>query len=162
MQARVDVENDISIVRLSGYLDFETVIPFKRDCLDTISTSKVIFDFETLNFVGSCGLTSFLQSLQTFGEGLERRPRFVGAGVEFRRLMQMIDFIDSDFFENALLAKESFIYSDAGAAAIDIDLRSPSQVEAGSLFNSGANQEAASADSSESVVAPTSEDHKDA
>ena len=144
MQAKVDIDNDVSIVSLSGYLDFETVIPFKRDCLDSINTPKVIFDFEHLNFVGSCGLTSFLQSLLTFSETLSRRPRYVRAGVEFRRLMQTIEFLEMDFFDSTQLAKESFIYSDAGTYALDSELRS---VSGETLFHDTNSQGDTSVDS---------------
>ena len=142
MQAKVDVEKDVSVVRLSGYLDFETVLPFRRDCLNHISTPKIVFDFKDLNFVGSCGLTSFLQTLLDFCEAQTRRPRFANVSIEYKRLMRAADFLESDFHDTVDVALGSFVFSDAAANVIDPDLRRAVPV-AGNIDDSAASESSA-------------------
>ncbi len=101
MQARVEVNGDVSIIHLSGYLDFETTQFFESTCLSGISTANVIFDFSELNFVGSSGLTPFLESIRSFADKTSTPIRFSGVGIEFRRLMMIGELSGYAFFDRA-------------------------------------------------------------
>jgi anti-anti-sigma factor len=86
MQARVKVQNEISVVYLSGRVDVETAEPFRAACLRELKGKRIIFDFSGLLFVGSQGLLPFLETLQSFHDLSPGSFKFTGVGVEFRKL----------------------------------------------------------------------------
>lgn len=110
MDVKTDNHSDIVIMRLEGFLDFETAPLFERNYLFDLHSEKVIFDFTKLEFVGSCGLISFMQILSKFCQYYRPRPRFVGVSPEFLRLMETNGFDFTDFYESLNLAIQSYHY----------------------------------------------------
>ena len=94
------LQNDIIIIHLEGFLNFETSIIFEKDYLSTIYSKKVIFDFSKLQFVGSCGLVAFVQTINKFCQYYQPRPRFACVSTEFLRLMDVNNFEPEDFYES--------------------------------------------------------------
>ncbi len=78
--------------------------------IELLSTaSKVIFNFENLEFVGSCGISNFIQTLKEFNAKALVRPRYCHVRSEFKRMFKSIED-DQIFecFENEEKAKRSF------------------------------------------------------
>lgn len=97
MKTNIKKNGDTVIITIQGNLDYENQEPLKRD-LDKLATqaaTKVIFNFEQLEFVGSSGITHFIQTLSDFQSRITRdqvaKPIFCGVKSEFRRLMKVID-----------------------------------------------------------------------
>ena len=64
---------------------------------------------EELEFVGSSGISSFIQTLKDFGSENPVKPRFCNVRSEFQRVMKALD--DSgqfEFYEDEENAKKSF------------------------------------------------------
>ena len=82
------------MIQLSGCLDFETAQPFRDDLATILRSSKntqVVFDFSELSFVGSCGITAFVQALREFNNRAPTRPRYINVQSEFRRIISAFD-----------------------------------------------------------------------
>ena len=103
---------DISLIRFKGFLDFETSLCFEKNHLsEAVNGKKVIFEFSQLEFVGSCGLISFVQTLYQFCRQHQPRPRFVGVNPEFVKFMEARGFGSDDFYESMESAVNSYHYS---------------------------------------------------
>lgn len=124
MKTSIKKQGDLIIVSMEGRLDFETHIPLREDLNRLIpeaapsqaSTrgqdsvpSKVIFNLERLEFVGSSGISSFVQTLKDFNAASEQKPRYCNVKSEFRRVIKAFD--DQalfEFYENEERARKSF------------------------------------------------------
>ena len=102
--------NDIVIIHLKDFLNFETSIIFEKDYLSTSASKKVIFDFAKLQFVGSCGLVAFVQTLNRFCQHSRPRPRFACVSTEFVKLMDVNGFMPGDFYDSIDSAVNSYHY----------------------------------------------------
>ena len=81
-------ENTITL-KLSGYLDFESTPPLCKDLQKILPDAKdkqIIFDFAALQFVGSSGVTIFLQVLRDFNLKTEKAPFYFNVKSEFKKL----------------------------------------------------------------------------
>ena len=111
MKVEIDAHNEIVVMHLKGFLNFETAILFERNYLLETHSKKIIFDFEKLQFVGSCGLMAFIQTVSKFCRYHQPQPRFVGVGPEFLRLMEASGFNFENFYESLDLAIRSYHYN---------------------------------------------------
>lgn len=98
MKTQMKKIGDTIFVSLNGRLDFETHIPFREDLsriikhANTDSTpSKIIFNFEKLEFVGSSGISSFVQTLKEFNAISPSRPQYHNVRSEFKRVIKAFD-----------------------------------------------------------------------
>ncbi|MGE0615545.1 MAG: STAS domain-containing protein [Bacteriovoracia bacterium] len=111
---------DTVVVEVQGTIDFEAQAPL-RDHLERLVDStksdsipkKIIFDFSDLNFVGSSGIYSFIQTLKDINHRADQstgiRPRYCNVKSEFQRLIKAFDEQNSfEFFENSDRARKSF------------------------------------------------------
>jgi anti-anti-sigma regulatory factor len=57
----------------------------------------VIFDIENLEFVGSSGITPFIQTLKEFGTRTDQKAHILKASSEFKKVMRAYD--DEQTFE---------------------------------------------------------------
>ena len=112
MDVRLEsLPNDIIIIYLKDFLDFETSIIFEKDYLSTLSAQKIVFDFTKLQFVGSCGLVAFVQTLNKFCQYHQPRPRLTSVSTEFVKLMSINGFGPEDFYDSIDSAIRSYHYS---------------------------------------------------
>jgi anti-anti-sigma factor len=112
MKTEIKKIGDTFIVYMDGKLDFETTVPL-RETLNRLATDsvakKVIFNLERLEFVGSSGISSFVQTLKDFNQRLPIRPRYCHVRSEFKKIIKAFDDEELfDFFENEDHAKSSF------------------------------------------------------
>ncbi len=106
MKAQIKQVGDTIVVGVDGKLDYETLEPFKENLKKIVAKSKantdsvptkVIFDMENLEFVGSSGITQFIQTLKEFGSDTDQKARILKASSEFKKVMRAYD--DEHTFE---------------------------------------------------------------
>ena len=88
MDAKVENRDGIFVVSLSGKMDFESADSLKAKCLQRFSETDVIFNLRELSFVGSSGITPFLELLQALSQNLGPRFKICSVGNEFLRLFE--------------------------------------------------------------------------
>ncbi|MBC7386595.1 MAG: STAS domain-containing protein [Cryobacterium sp.] len=108
MKAQVKKVGNTIVVSVGGKIDYETQEPFKESlrkvatvaqssALTDSTPTKVIFDMENLEFVGSSGITQFIQTLKDFGTHTDQKARILKASSEFKKVMRAYD--DEETFE---------------------------------------------------------------
>lgn len=116
MKTQIKKVGDAVIVTMDGRLDFEAQEPLRQDLTRLINNTKgdhvpkkIIFNFENLEFVGSSGISSFVQTLKDFNQRVPMKPRYCNVGSEFRRVMKALDESGAfEFFETEERARQSF------------------------------------------------------
>ncbi len=116
MKTLVKQIGDTVVVSMDGNLDFEIQEPLRENLnriLDQSKTDtapkKIIMNFENLEFVGSSGISSFVQTLKDFNAAAPLKPRYCNVKSEFKRIMQALDeSAIFEFHENEDRARSSF------------------------------------------------------
>jgi len=116
IKTRIRTEGDTAIIAVDGQLDVEVQEPLRQRLMNLAGEigvdtglKKFIFDFENLEFVGSCGITSFVNTLKEFNARSSHRPRYASVASEFQRIIRAFDRDeDFDFFETVESARRSF------------------------------------------------------
>ena len=93
------------IVKLTGFLNFETTDELRQNLhqIETLAqdNNRVIFDLEELQFVGSSGISAFIQALREFNSRASIKPRYTNVRNEFKRIISAFDDKGSfDFWES--------------------------------------------------------------
>ena len=108
MKSKIQMSGDTLIVTVNGKIDYETQEPFKENLAKIAkqkktdsSGLKIIFDIENLEFVGSSGITQFIQTLKDFGEKTEQKTKILNASSEFKKVMKAFDDNASFEFEDS-------------------------------------------------------------
>ncbi len=99
MRTQIKREGDFFVVSMDGKLDFGTYLPLREDLsklLDAsgatdVAPSKIIFNLENLEFVGSSGISSFVQTLKEFNQSASLKPRYCNVRSEFKRIIKAFD-----------------------------------------------------------------------
>ena len=114
MKTQIKRQGDTIIVHMDGTLDFEAHVPLREDLgklirstkTDTVA-KKIIFNFENLEFVGSSGISSFVQTLKDFNTVSPSKPAYCNVKSEFKRVIKAFDEQDQfEFFDNEERAKQ--------------------------------------------------------
>ncbi|MBI2712086.1 MAG: STAS domain-containing protein [Bdellovibrio sp.] len=116
MKTQIKKKGDTIVVTMDGQLDFGTHVPLREDLNKLIHSSKtdstpkkIIVNLENLEFVGSSGISSFVQTLKAFTQESPTRPRFCNVKSEFRRIIKAFDEEEVfEFFETEDRARKSF------------------------------------------------------
>lgn len=116
MKTHIKKTGDTIVVVMDGRLDFETYVPLREDLSKIIDHSqkdsvpkKIIFNLDKLEFVGSSGISSFVQTLKEFNASSPTKPRYCHVKSEFKRIIKAFDDEDQfEFYENEDRAKKSF------------------------------------------------------
>ena len=107
---------DTMIVSMEGRLDFETAGPLREDlgkltrkAKTDSAPRKIIVNCENLEFVGSSGISSFVQTLKEFNANAPIRPRYANVKSEFKRVIKAYDEAEMfEFHDNVERARKSF------------------------------------------------------
>ena len=98
MKTNIKHQGEAIVVSMSGRLDFDTHIPLREDLkkivrqINTDSAPKnIIFNLDRLEFVGSSGISPFIQLMKEFNESAPKRPRYCHVKSEFRRMIKAFD-----------------------------------------------------------------------
>ncbi|MFL5814302.1 MAG: STAS domain-containing protein [Bdellovibrionia bacterium] len=116
MKTQVKKIGDTLIVSMDGKLDFETSMPLREELSKVIretrtdsSPKKIIFNLEKLDFVGSSGISNFVQTLREFNQAAPIKPRYCHVKSEFQKVIKAFDESDAfQFYDNEDRAKKSF------------------------------------------------------
>lgn len=106
---------DVVIVDMEGFLSFEEHEPLRHKLIElkrgsaAVAPKKIIFNLEKLEFVGSSGISSFVQALKEFNSGASVRPRYCNVRSEFKRIFKAFDEENIfEFYDSEERAKKSF------------------------------------------------------
>jgi anti-anti-sigma factor len=104
-------ENNI-VVSFEGKLDFETTDSFRESLLrlqDQGTNKRVIFDMDHLQFVGSSGISAFIQALREFNGRAGLKPRYTNVKNEFKKIITAFDENKTfEFWDSTERALRSF------------------------------------------------------
>jgi len=95
---------DTIVISMDGRLNHEIQEPLKEDLrrlvenVKTDSAAKnIVFNLEKLEFVGSSGISAFIQTLKEDNAKSPTKPRYCNVKNEFKRVIKALD--DSNAFE---------------------------------------------------------------
>ena len=116
MKTQIRKKGDMVIVEMNGKLDFETNAPLREELTKLMKPNrtdstpkKIIFNLEKLEFVGSSGISSFVQTMKEFNASVESKPRYCNVRSEFKRVIKAFDEEQEfEFHDNEERAKKSF------------------------------------------------------
>ncbi len=107
MLVSLKTTGDISIVELQGPLEIDLTQPFREACKNHFKEKKVIFNLERVNFVGSTGIQSFLETIRLLAEN--RGIKLVGTKSELKRMIENLALTNLEFCETEDQAFRSFL-----------------------------------------------------
>lgn len=108
MEAKVNQINGVYTVQLSGQLDFETADALKMNCEKHFIHKKVIFDMRGLSFVGSSGITPFLQTLGFLLRRNGNLLKVCSVSVEFMKVFEAGQLNGLEVYEDEYQARLAF------------------------------------------------------
>ncbi|HRK01535.1 MAG TPA: STAS domain-containing protein [Oligoflexia bacterium] len=100
MKTQVRNTGGKTVISIEGKLDFESSDTFRQWLLGfsrTATSGPVVFDLGALQFVGSSGITQFIESLKDYNRRATIKPVYSNVSSEFRRMMAVYD--DSGSFQ---------------------------------------------------------------
>jgi anti-anti-sigma factor len=113
MKTQIKKTNRGFIVTIEGRLDYETTDSFRENFLSRLASEtaghQVVFDLGELQFVGSSGITKFVQALREFNLRSATRPRYTNVRNEFKKIISAFDDENTfDFWDSNERALRSF------------------------------------------------------
>ncbi len=108
MKTQITKAGDTVTISMDGHLDYENQEPFRDDLQKLIKETrtdsapkKIIFNLERLEFVGSSGISAFVQTLKDFNSNAPTKPRYCHVKSEFKKVIKAFDGEEQfEFFEN--------------------------------------------------------------
>ena len=110
MEAKVNHHNGVYTVALKGKMNFESADALKAQCSRHFLEQNVIFDLNELNFVGSSGITPFLEMLGGLLRHSGTSLKICSAGTEFIRVFEAGGLNGLEVYENEKQARMAFEY----------------------------------------------------
>ena len=112
IKTNIRKDGNTVIVSLEGHLDFETTDSLRESLIKlegATNDQRVIFDLGLSHFVGSSGISGFIQALREFNARAGTRPRYANVRNEFKRIITAFDETGSfEFWETTERAIKSF------------------------------------------------------
>ncbi len=108
MKARLEKDQEILVVHLMGRIGLDSVETFRQTCLTQLLGERLVFNFSELSFVGSMGVSAFLETLGALGSKNPHALRLCHVGGEYRRMLMVRNFPGVEVYETLDLAKQSF------------------------------------------------------
>ncbi len=98
--------NNVLIIDLKGEVDFASAEPFYETCMSELSKKNIVFNLKDLSFVGSDGLSSFMNTIRD----LKKKSilQFCCVGSEFQRVFADSEIKDIAIYENEQTAAAAF------------------------------------------------------
>lgn len=112
MDAKVENRDGVYVVSLSGQMDFESADSLKTQCLKNFLHCEVIFNLRELNFVGSSGITPFLELLSELSRTSGSKFKICSVSSEFMRLFEGGTTDGIEIYRDVQDAHRSFYFSD--------------------------------------------------
>ena len=117
MNAKVENRDGIYVVSLIGQMDFESADTLKSQCLEKLVEKKIIFNLQDLSFVGSSGITPFLELLTALSKKNGPSFKICSVGAEFMRLFESTPVDGIEIYRDVTDAERAFSHSEAQALA---------------------------------------------
>lgn len=117
MEAKIENRDGVYVVSLSGQMDFESADSLKMRCLQNFSNKELIFNLNDLNFVGSSGITPFLELLAELSKALGPKFKICSVGTEFLRLFESGTVDGIEIYRDVQDAHRAFYTPDIQAIA---------------------------------------------
>lgn len=108
MKARIKNNVDSIVLYLDGKVDYETQDDICLFINKTIEKNKkdeapkkIVMNLQNLEFVGSSGITQFVQSLKQIHTDTDVTPKYCGVRSEFQKIMKAFDAENEfDFYDD--------------------------------------------------------------
>ena len=117
MKARIKNTNESIIISLDGKVDYETQDEVCNLINRTVSQNqgrtdqsakKIVLNLKELEFVGSSGITQFVQSLKAIHQQSDIVPKYCGVRSEFKKIMKAFDETNEfDFYDDEALSRKN-------------------------------------------------------
>ncbi len=105
MKTKIKRDGNTIIVQIDGKLNHENQLPLREDLHKILRPThtdeipkQIIFNLERLEFVGSCGISNFIQTLRDFNQRAPVKPLYQNVRSEFRKVIQAFDELDHEPF----------------------------------------------------------------
>ena len=124
----------VTVVHLSGKIDFESIKSFRLICARNWNKSRVIFDFEKLNFVGSSGITYLVEAIENLHKLGDAILGFCYLKSEFRRIFEVGALNEIPIFDTLGNAVKGILLMNSTVPLLqpteNLDLQNQKSVEA--------------------------------
>lgn len=115
MKARIKNQGNTIVLYLDGKVDYETQDNVCQVISKTIAKNKtdetpkkIIVSFENLEFVGSTGITQFVNQLKQVHTLNRSTPKYCGVRSEFQKIIKAFDETNEfDFFDDETLSRKN-------------------------------------------------------
>lgn len=115
MKVRIKNNPNTVVISLDGKIDYETQDGVCEFINKTIERNKkdqtaknIVVNFSALEFVGSSGITQFVQSLKQIHHDTDVTPKYCGVRSEFQKIIKAFDEGNEfDFFDDEALSKKN-------------------------------------------------------
>jgi anti-anti-sigma factor len=115
MKARTKTSEDSIVLYIDGKIDYETqdeVCSFINKTIERNkkdeTPKKVVMNFKNLDFVGSSGITQFVQSLKQIHTDTHVTPKYCGVRSEFQKIMKAFDAENEfEFYDDEALNRRN-------------------------------------------------------
>ena len=88
MKIDINTTSESVVVSFTGFLDFESVGQFSEAMSKLKLSQKLVFDFKDLEFVGSSGITSFIDTIDKVYQKHEGQIKLAGVGSDFKKIIE--------------------------------------------------------------------------
>ena len=107
MEARLEERGDVIFVHLSGHITFEAADLFRKRCFEYLEGNKVVFNLESLDFIGSSGIEPFVNAISKLSLQQASRVKLCSLSTEFKRVFES-KTLSAGFYEDTEQAYVSF------------------------------------------------------
>jgi anti-anti-sigma factor len=115
MKARINANAQSIIISLDGKIDYETQDEVCEIINSTIERNKkdqtaknIVLNLKNLEFVGSSGITQFVQSLKAIHQDTDITPKYCGVRSEFQKIIKAFDEDNAfDFYDDEALTRRN-------------------------------------------------------
>ena len=98
MKTSIKKNKETIVVDMQGRLDYETNLPLRDNLFRLIQETKtdtvpkkIILNLEKLEFVGSSGISAFVQMLKDFNASAPTKPLYCNVKSEFQKIIRAFD-----------------------------------------------------------------------
>ena len=109
MQAKMARRGEVTVVHLEGRLNLDVIAPFKH-AIEKLGDEKIVFNLESLSFVGSTGITSFVETIEKFAGTNPYGTKLCGVGSEFRKIFDAGETHGLEIYESQISAETSYYH----------------------------------------------------
>jgi len=117
VEALVENRDGVYVVTLRGHMNFESADALKTQCLKNFLEKEVILNLRELNFVGSSGITPFLEMLSALAQSNGTKLKICSVSTEFMRLFETGHADGIEIYQDIIEAHRAFYSPDVQAIA---------------------------------------------